>query len=150
MALRIPPPLVLFIFGILMYLLSVYLPVGYFDFFGRLYLASGLAIGALCLISVAWMQFFKAKTTVDPGKPHKAATLVTTGIFNYSRNPMYLGMLLILLSWGLWLGNAFNTLLAAGFVYYMNYFQIKPEEEALLHMFGKQFQRYCLDVRRWF
>jgi protein-S-isoprenylcysteine O-methyltransferase Ste14 len=63
---------------------------------------------------------------------------------------MYLALLLILLAWGLWLGNAFNTLLAAGFVGYMNRFQIIPEEEALTAMFGKRYQQYCKQVRRWF
>jgi protein-S-isoprenylcysteine O-methyltransferase Ste14 len=63
---------------------------------------------------------------------------------------MYLAILLVLLAWGLWLGNAFNTLLAAGFVGYMNKFQIRPEEEALATIFGKEFQQYCTQVRRWF
>ena len=50
----------------------------------------------------------------------------------------------------MYLGNAFNSLLAAGFVYYMNNFQIMPEEEALASMFGKEYQKYCVMVRRWF
>jgi protein-S-isoprenylcysteine O-methyltransferase Ste14 len=63
---------------------------------------------------------------------------------------MYLALLLLLLGWGLYLGNAFNTLLAAGFVYYMNTFQIIPEEEVLKDRFGKEYQKYCVLVRRWF
>ena len=63
---------------------------------------------------------------------------------------MYLGMLLFLLAFGLKLGNAFNILIAAGFVSYMNRFQIKPEEEVLREMFGKEYNIYCKLTRRWF
>ena len=63
---------------------------------------------------------------------------------------MYLAMLLILLALGIWLGNAFNVLLAAGFVGYMNKFQIIPEEEALSEMFGATYKQYCTLTRRWF
>lgn len=145
-----PPVVVLFIFALLMYLLDRFLPFGEFVFFGQhylIYVLSGLAI-LIGFISVA--HFFKTKTTVDPTKPNKASKLVTSGIFAFSRNPMYLSMLLMLLAFGLWLGNAFNLLLAAGFVSYMNRFQISPEERALLHLFGKEYQLYCKNVRRWF
>jgi len=99
---------------------------------------------------VALVQFLVAKTTTNPLKPEKAAQLVITGIYQYTRNPMYLGMLLFLIALGLYLGNAFNTLTAAGFVYYMNHFQIKKEEDALLAKFGKTYQLYQKAVRRWF
>jgi protein-S-isoprenylcysteine O-methyltransferase Ste14 len=76
--------------------------------------------------------------------------LEVKGIYGYSRNPMYLAMLLCLLAWGLWLGNVFNTLVAAFFVSYMNRFQIVPEERALTRVFGREYQLYCSQVRRWF
>jgi len=96
------------------------------------------------------VKFLRARTTVDPTLRSVSSTLVTTGIYAYSRNPMYLAMLLLLLAWGLWLGNAFNTLLAALFVGYMNRFQIRQEEAVLLRLFGQDFQKYCTKVRRWF
>ncbi len=133
-----------------MYLLAIYLPVGYFDFFGRDYLMYLLLFLALLIGAVSLFQFFGSKTSIDPRSPSKVSTLVTGGLYQYSRNPMYLALLLLLLGWGLYLGNAFNTLLAAGFVYYMNTFQIIPEEEALTNLFGKQYQKYCVMVRRWF
>ncbi len=133
-----------------MYLLAIYLPVGYFDFFGRDYLMYLLLFLALLIGAVSLFQFFSSKTSIDPRSPSKVSTLVTGGLYQYSRNPMYLALLLLLLGWGLYLGNAFNTLLAAGFVYYMNTFQIIPEEEALTNLFGKQYQKYCVMVRRWF
>lgn len=150
MKLKLPPAIVFAVFALLMYLLSIFLPVGYFDFFGRKYLMLALLAIAGCIGLIALFQFFKSKTTVDPTNPSKASKLVSSGVYQYSRNPMYLGMLLLLLAWGLWLGNAFNVLLAAGFVAYMNKFQILPEEESLSDLFGKEYAQYCTLVRRWF
>jgi protein-S-isoprenylcysteine O-methyltransferase Ste14 len=150
MHLKIPPVLVFIIFGVLMYLLGRFLPVGYFEFYGRTYLMYALCIIAAIIGFVSLLQFFRSKTTVDPTAPEKASKLVTSGIYQFSRNPMYLGLLLLLLAFGIWLGNAFNALLAAGFVGYMNKFQIIPEEETLSEMFGKDYKQYCALVRRWF
>ena len=150
MQLKIPPVFVFIIFGFLMYILAQILPVGYFDFSGRTYLMFGLCVIAASIGIISLVQFFLSKTTVDPMMPSQALKLVTSGIYQFSRNPMYLGLLLILLAWGLWLGNAFNVLLAAGFVGYMNKFQIVPEEQALLKMFSKEYKQYCTLVRRWF
>ncbi|MCK0134699.1 isoprenylcysteine carboxylmethyltransferase family protein [Arenibacter sp. S6351L] len=150
MKLKIAPLVITFVFGLFMYLLATYLPVGYFDFFGRNYLMYLLFFLALLIGVVSLFQFFSSKTSIDPRTPSKVSKLVTGGLYQYSRNPMYLALLLLLLTWGLYLGNAFNTLLAAGFVYYMNTYQIKPEEEVLTNMFGKEYQKYCVMVRRWF
>lgn len=150
MKLKIPPAVVFLVFGLLMYLLAEFLPFGNFDFFGRHYLMLALCVLALIIASIALFQFFGAKTTLDPLEPAKASTLVEKGIYAYTRNPMYLAMLLLLLAWGVWLGNAFNTLLAAAFVAYMNRFQIISEEQALTQIFGKNYKQYCLLVRRWF
>ena len=150
MQLKLPPILIMIIFGVLMYLCSLILPVGYFSFFGRPYLIYFL-IGLACVIGISSLiQFYSNKTTVNPLELDKVSTLVSSGLYQYSRNPMYLAMLLLLLAWGLGLGNAFNTIIAAGFVYYMNAFQIEPEEKVLLKMFGKEYKEYCTLVRRWF
>ena len=150
MALKIPPTLVCLIFAGFMYLLAVYLPVGYFDFFGRFVLAKLLIAMSIVIASLALIQFFRAKTTIDPIKLTKTSALVTKGVYNYSRNPMYLALLLLLLAWGLWLGNAFNTIIAAAFVAFMNKYQILPEESVLKDRFGKDYEQYKLRVRRWF
>ncbi|MEM9647788.1 MAG: methyltransferase [Bacteroidota bacterium] len=150
MKLKVLPPLVMLFFGGLMYLLDRFLPVGKFDFFGRRELAIGLFALGLFIIFGAIFQFLLAKTTTNPINLNKSSALVTSGIFKISRNPMYLGMLLLLMALGLKLGNAFNTLLAAGFVYYMNHFQIKREEEALTSLFGKTYTNYYKATRRWF
>lgn len=144
------PALVMLIFGCLMYLLAEFLPFGDFDFFGRKELSTFLLAMAVLVGFFGVIQFARAKTTTNPMDLSKTSKLVTNGIFKYTRNPMYLGMLLILLGFGLKLGNAFNTLLAAAFVYYMNHFQIKREETALMGLFGKEYSAYCKATRRWF
>jgi len=150
MKFKIVPPLVLLIFAGIMVLLAKFLPFGQFDFFGRQQLKYFLwGLGLLILIAAA-VQFKKASTTTNPLKPKKASQLIVSGIFSYTRNPMYLAMLLFLIGLGLQLENAFNTLVAAGFVYYMNHFQIKSEEKALDGLFGKEYTLYCKAVRRWF
>lgn len=150
MKIKLPPAIVFLFTGFLMYLLAKFLPVGYFDFFGRRILMKILAALGVVIAIIAIFQFLRARTTADPLHPSKANRLVTGGLYSFSRNPMYLAMLLILLAWGLALGNAFNTLLAAGFVSVMNKFQIKREEAALLEKFGKEYAQYCIKVRRWF
>lgn len=150
MKLKIPPVVVFLVFGALMYALQKLLPVGYFDFFGRRYLMYGLVVIASSIGLISVLQFIKSKTTVSPVKPDEASKLVTNGLYQFSRNPMYLSMLLLLLALGLYFGNAFNILIAAGFVMYMNKFQIIPEEEVLLNLFGKEYKHYCALTRRWF
>ncbi len=150
MQLRIPPIVIFLFTACCMYVLKALLPVGYFDFFGRHYLMAALLLLALILGLAALWQFFRAGTTIDPRKPDRTQVLETKGVYSFSRNPMYLALLLVLLAWGLWLGNAFNTLLAAGFVSVMNKIQIIPEEKVLSQKFGKNYAQYCIKVRRWF
>lgn len=133
-----------------MFLVARWLPVGHFDFFGRdvlIWVLAGLGVGIGFL---AVLQFLLAGTTLDPAHPEKNSKLVVEGVYNFSRNPMYLGLLLLLLAWGVYLGNAFNTLTAALFVAYMNRFQIAAEEEILESKYGAAYRRYCTLVRRWF
>lgn len=115
----------------------------------RLLVAMGL-VGAGPVIAVAGViAFRRAKTAVNPLAPAAVSSLVTGGIYRVSRNPMYLGFLLILAGWALWLGNwaAFAGLPV--FVLYMNRYQIVSEERGLAEMFGQPFSAYCESVRRW-
>ncbi len=100
------------------------------------------------LISAA-LGFKKSKTTVNPLKPETATTLVVHGVYQYSRNPMYAGMALFLFAWFLWLGNPLNIIIFIAYIFYITHFQIKPEEKALLKLFGEDFHNYCQNVRRW-
>ena len=79
----------------------------------------------------------------------KASALVVSGVYKVSRNPMYLGFLLVLFGWGIFLSNLLALLLLPGFVVYLKHFQIGPEEEALRLRFGVQYEMYQRNVRRW-
>lgn len=105
-------------------------------------------IGVVVAIMAIW-SFIKAKTTSDPTNPSKATYLVTTGIYRYSRNPMYLAIAVVLFSWMIALGNLINILVLVLFIYYITTYQIKPEEEVLTKLFYKDYKEYCKKVRRW-
>jgi protein-S-isoprenylcysteine O-methyltransferase Ste14 len=120
-------------------------------------MAPGLRIAVLLILAGAGTfiglagvrSFRRARTTVNPWRPHASSELVMSGIYRRSRNPMYLGLLLALLGWGFYLANVFALLLAMVFVPYMNRFQIVPEERALAQAYGESFREYCREVRRW-
>ena len=81
--------------------------------------------------------------------PSKASSLVTDGVFRISRNPMYLGLLLLLMGWALWLGTASPWLVLPLFVIVITVAQIAPEEQALYRLFGEQYLGYKRNVSRW-
>jgi len=107
-------------------------------------LAIGVLTGAAGVI-----QFAVQSTSVNPHKPDHASSLVTSGIYRFSRNPMYLGMLIILLAAVLKLGHPLGLLVLPLYIIYMNRFQILPEERVMLEKFGEEFTSYCRKVRRW-
>ena len=149
MQLLIPPPLVALACGLLMWALSTMtggwrLAFPLQDVLGFALIAIGLAID---VISVA--AFFKAKTTITPLSPEKTSHLVVGGLYRITRNPMYLGMLLVLSGIALLLGTPANVLLLAAFAAYITTFQIKPEERRLETTFGEEYTAYKLRVRRW-
>lgn len=145
----IPPPLLVLIAGAIMYLIDAQAGFGEFELALAKPLALVLLITGLGLMLVAVASFLKAKTTVNPLRPARASSLVTTGIFSLSRNPIYLGDLLVLAAWLLWLGNWLNLGVLVLFVCYLNRFQIGPEERALSQLFGDDYRAYCVRVRRW-
>lgn len=142
--------MVFLVFAGMMYVLAKFLPAGNFEFFGREVLLKVLIVLAILIICMAILQFLGKRTTVNPHRPENTKALITSGIYNYTRNPMYLGLLLCLIAFGLYLQNAFNTLMVGGFVFYMNRFQIMPEEEILTQKFGQEYKLYTKLVRRWF
>ncbi|MCR9223996.1 MAG: isoprenylcysteine carboxylmethyltransferase family protein [Hyphomonas sp.] len=97
-----------------------------------------MGVGTL-IEAVSVFAFLRARTTVTPLKPEKASTLVVGGLYRVSRNPMYLGMLILLIGWALWLGNPASLLLLPVFVIYLTEFQIKPEEAALSEKLGPDY-----------
>lgn len=101
-------------------------------------------------LALAGVKEFKAhQTTVNPLDPNQASSLVSSGIYQLTRNPMYLGMLLALLGWADLLDNFLAFSGAAIFFVYISAFQIKPEEEIMKMKFGQDYVQYCSNVRRW-
>ena len=144
---KIPPPIITLICALLIYLSKPFFPELIFNYFNQIslfFLISGFSI-----ILISLLRFKKEKTTIDPIKIEKASSLVTNGIFKYSRNPMYLGMLLILISVSIKYNFYGGLLVVGSFVYFITYFQILPEEKAMLKLFGKDFINYKNKTRRW-
>ena len=106
--------------------------------------AIGVAVGIRGV-----MSFRRAKTTVKPLKPETSAELVSTGVYSFTRNPMYLGMLLVLFAWAVYLSSIWSLVGPALFILYITRFQIVPEERALGRLFGAAFAEYKQRVRRW-
>ncbi len=104
--------------------------------------------GVTCLLSAVRL-FQRKQTTVNPLEPSKAERLVVDGLYRVTRNPMYVGMALLLVGWCLHLGTLSAFISVPVFVFAMNELQIKPEERALTDKFGEQYQAYCGQVRRW-
>jgi protein-S-isoprenylcysteine O-methyltransferase Ste14 len=147
--LRIPPPIVLLITGLLMWLLSWAFPSFAFAMPMRLVLAGVLAFLGLAIGILGAIAFRRAATTVNPMKPQTASSLVTSGVYRLTRNPMYLGLLIVLLGWTAFLANALSLLPIVIFILYISRFQIQPEERALESLFGAEFTTYKTRVRRW-
>lgn len=95
------------------------------------------------------LEFKKFSTTVNPLSPDKASCIVDSGIFSFTRNPMYLGMLLVLIGWGDFLDSLIAFIGAGVFFLYIDRFQIKPEEQILSDNFGEPYVAYLQRVRRW-
>ena len=110
-------------------------------------IAFGVAGGAVALAGV--VAFRRASTTVNPLRPEGVSSLVTSGIYRVTRNPMYLGFLLALIGWAIWLGHPLSALMVPLFVAYMSRFQIGPEERVLRAQFGDAFGAYSATTRRW-
>ncbi len=145
----IPPPVIAAIIGALMWAVNRALPLGRFTFDFREPAALVLLAIGLLLMLVAAGQFISAKTTINPLRPARASTLITTGVFAISRNPIYLADLLLLAALATWLGNVLNAALLALFVWTINRYQIAPEERALATLFGEAYAAYRARVRRW-
>lgn len=104
----------------------------------------GTIIGVAAVI-----EFLRKSTSLNPHKPQNASTLVNKGVYKFSRNPMYLALLLLLISWAFYLANFVAFLMLPVFVWYMNEFQIKPEEDSMREKFGAGFESYERRIRRW-
>jgi protein-S-isoprenylcysteine O-methyltransferase Ste14 len=144
---KIPPPIVTLVFGLSIYFTKEIFPmvkIAYSGYLGILLLLLGLFI----LISAVRL-FRKGKTTVNPLSPEQATKLVTDGIFNYSRNPMYLGMAFVLASIAVFLNPLGGIVFTRIFCAYITKFQIIPEERAMRDLFSSDYDKYIKSTRRW-
>jgi protein-S-isoprenylcysteine O-methyltransferase Ste14 len=146
--LRVPPPVVMAAAAFLMWASGKIVPAldveppGWAAVIALF--AGGLAIGV-----GAFLQFRRAGTTINPMTPDESSALVTDGLYRFSRNPIYVADVLVLLAIALLVANALAFLVLPLFVAYVDRYQIRPEERALRERFGAQFDEYCRRVRRW-
>ncbi|MDT8990375.1 isoprenylcysteine carboxylmethyltransferase family protein [Curvibacter sp. APW13] len=145
---RLPPPVVGLLCGWGMWLAA---PGWSWDSVGMLRgsAAVALLLAGLALDALGLLAFRRARTTFNPLQPQRTSSLVVSGVYRVTRNPMYLGMALQLSGWALVLGSLpawGGPLLFVGFI---TRFQIVPEERVMAAKFGPAFTAYCTQVRRW-
>ena len=149
MKLRVPPPIFMLLAAAAMWTLNRWLPLAHWiqppwNRMGALPAASGFVIAV-----AAFVRFHQVRTTVNPMDPSKATQLVTDGVFKISRNPMYLGLVLLLIGWAVWLDSASPWFIPPLFMLVITRVQIIPEEQALERLFGTQYIAYRRRVARW-
>ena len=147
--LKIPPLLVALLVAVAMWGIASVSPLLDIPLFIKDVTTRLLILVAAGIAFSSFVAFIRAKTTINPMKPEAASCLVTGGIYRFTRNPMYLSVLLMLLAWAIFLSSAWALVGPVAFVLYINRFQIKPEERALAAMFGTEYAEYKGRVRRW-
>jgi len=147
--LKLPPDLVALVVAALMWLVSKVTPTLDWPVAYRVLVVSVLFVAGSILIVAARVAFAKADTTFSPIAPERSRHLVTTGVYRLTRNPMYVGTLLVLLALAAHLSNPAAAVVALAYVIYMDRFQIWPEERVLRNRFGAEYAHYTHTVRRW-
>jgi protein-S-isoprenylcysteine O-methyltransferase Ste14 len=132
-----------------MWLLNRYLPIIELISTPWNKIGFALIIAGLCSDGTSLIQFFSAHTTVNPLHPERTEKLVKTGTYRFTRNPMYVGLLLLLTGWGVLLGSLSPFIMLPVFIWVMTIGQIIPEEKILEQKFGQQYLDYKLAVKRW-
>ncbi len=149
---KIIPPVYLLISILLMFILDRYLPVqniisttfNYPDFN---YMATFIGLCGFALIASSALYFKKSATAIRPFEP--STTLVKGGPYRFTRNPMYLGMVLILIGTAIYLGSLTPWFVIPVFFLIIQEWFIKHEEPFLENIFGNEYQDYKTKVRRW-
>ncbi len=147
--LKIPPPAVALIIAGSMWGISLIAPPLEVAAFMRVAAAATIALAGMGISLAGIVAFRRAHTTVNPMKPETTSSLVCSGIYTATRNPMYVGVLFVLIAWAVFLSSAWTLFGPVAFVLYINRFQIAPEERVLLAMFGADYSAYKSRVRRW-
>ena len=147
--LKIPPPAMAMVAGLAMWWISRYGVLEGVPPHWRIGAALVVASVGAAFDVAGIIAFGRAKTTVNPMKPEKSAALVRSGVYRITRNPMYVGMVFILLAWAAYLASPWALFGPLVFAAYITRFQIKPEERVLAARFGGEFTSYQARVRRW-
>ncbi len=143
------PVVLVILFALIMIVVDV-LGLGYkAEYPWAILLSAVFLITGFLILAIGGYMFRKAKTTVNPMYPERATQLVTSGIFAFSRNPMYIGFLMWLIACMIFIGNIINILLLPLYIYLANKLYIVPEEKALETIFANEFREYKSKVRRW-
>lgn len=147
--LKIPPPVVALVVAVAMWLARSASGALSFALPDRLAIAIVLAVlgGAVAVAGI--VSFRRAGTTSNPTRPEATSSLVATGIYRFTRNPMYFGSALVLIGWAVYLSNVVAFAGPLLFVLYINRFQIVPEERVLTAKFGAAYDDYRRRTRRW-
>lgn len=147
--LKIPPPLVALLVAIAMWLVAPFVPLLELPSIARKSVAVAIALAGGAFDIAGTLSFRRARTTVNPMRPNSASALVSSGVYGVTRNPMYVGLLFILVSWAVFLSSAWALLGPLAFYLYIARFQIAPEERVLSELFGDEYLAYKAKVRRW-
>jgi protein-S-isoprenylcysteine O-methyltransferase Ste14 len=145
---RIPPPLVFILTAAIMWIATRGLPLQLGDVW-RFGIAALFFMFGCAFAITAFRAFDRAKTTINPVRIEEASSLVESGVYRYSRNPMYLALTLLLVAWAVYLATPWAFLGPLAFMLFITRFQILPEERVLRVKFGPVFQAYEQKVRRW-
>lgn len=147
--LKIPPPVVALLLALAMWALAALGPALPWPEGIHRAVALVLALVGASFDFMGLIAFLRRHTTINPLAPRKTTALVTTGIYRFTRNPMYVGLVMFLTAWAVWLGAAWPLLGPVVFVLYITRFQIRPEERVLTTLFGEAYTGYTQRVRRW-
>ena len=147
--LKIPPPLVALLCVAAMWFVSRITPV-----LGLTKDIRWLLAGVFVLVGISFdlrglLVFLRARTSINPMKPHQASSLVVTGVYRRTRNPMYVGLACMLVAAAIFLDSPAALIGVVAFVGYITRFQIQPEESVLRQKFGEAYRDYCAQVSRW-
>lgn len=147
--LKIPPLLYMFMMAVVMWLLDQYLPI--YNLIASPWNMLGLVFITLAIVAdgVLLLQFFHINTSISPLHPDRVNSLVVTGLYRWSRNPMYLGFLLVLFGWATVLASVSPFIVLPLFMIILTVQQIIPEEIILEQKFGQEYRDYKSAVRRW-
>ena len=147
--LKIPPPVVAAVFALGMWGISLVAPLRPIPATLRLAGCTVFVTAGVFFSAAGIVSFRRARTTINPTKPETTSSLVSSGIYRITRNPMYVGLSLVLVAWAIFLFSAWALLGPVAFVLYIRRFQIAPEERALAKLFGSEYAAYRARVRRW-